>query len=127
MKIILVDAYNAFVTKDWINKEMQGILDSFPNRKIILTNADSVKQKELWLVNLPYELFTLNFNPKKTEWGYFEKMLKHFWFNANEVIFFEHNLMAVEKAREAWIKTLYYDNNKKDLKELEKFLKDNIV
>ena len=126
MKIILVDAWNTFVTDSWINKGMYELLETFPNRKIILTNADSEKQKKLWLVNLPYELFTLNFNPEKSQWGYYEKMLEHFWLTSEDVIYFEHNEEAVEKARETWIITLYYDKDKKDLVELEKFLKDNL-
>jgi hypothetical protein len=42
------------------------------------------------------------------------------------VIYFEHNLNAVDSARSTWIKTFHYEKNKKDLVELENFLKDNI-
>ena len=41
MKTILVDAVNTFVIKgDGIFKEMSELLEQYPNRKIILTNAD---------------------------------------------------------------------------------------
>jgi hypothetical protein len=46
-KVILVDAWNTFITEVGVDMEMQKILDKFPNKKIILTNADNEKQKEL--------------------------------------------------------------------------------
>ena len=126
MKTILVDAYNTFVTDEWINLEMQKILDKFENKKIILTNADTEKQKEFWLINLPYEMFSLNFNPLKTDPKFYEIFLEKYNLNSNEVIYFEHNLEAVESAKSVWINTFHYDKNKKDLVNLEKFLRDNI-
>jgi hypothetical protein len=42
------------------------------------------------------------------------------------VVYFEHNLDAVNSARSFWINTYHYDKDKKDLVELEKFLKENI-
>jgi len=126
MKTILVDAYNTFVTTEWINQDMQKLLDSFPNKKIILTNANEEEKLKFGIVNMPYEVFSLEHNPNKHDWGYYEKMLKHFWFDKDDVVHFEHNEMAVEKAREVWIKTYNYDKDKKDLVSLEKFLIDNL-
>lgn len=126
MKIILVDAYNTFVTETWINREMQVLLDSFSNKKIILTNADEEKQKELWIVNLPYELFTLNFNPLKFDPKYYEIFLKKYGLEIDDVVYFEHNLEAVNSAKSLWINTYHYDKDKKDLDWLEKFLNDNL-
>jgi hypothetical protein len=47
MKAILVDAWNTFVTPDGMNQEMYTMLEGFPNRKIILTNANPEEQKKL--------------------------------------------------------------------------------
>ena len=127
MKTILVDAWNTFVTADWVNTEMQKLLDSFPNKKVILTNADSEKQVELWLVNVPYELFTLNFNPLKTDPKYYEIFLERYWLWIDEVTYFEHNLDAINSAKSLWINTYYYDKDKKDLVWLEKFLRNNLT
>lgn len=126
MKTILVDAYRTFVTDDWINTEMQNLLDSYSNKKIILTNADEDKQKKLWLVNLPYSLFTLSFNPEKSDPKYFEIFLKEYNLNINNVIYFEHNIDAVNSAKSIWINTYHYDHEKQDLKALEQFLNENI-
>ena len=126
MKTILVDAYNTFVTEKGINIEMQKMLDKFENKKIILTNADKEKQKEFWLVNLPYEMYSWNFNPLKTNPKFYEIFLKKFNLKSNEVIYFEHNLETVESAKSIWINTFHYNKDKKDLVSLEKFLEDNL-
>jgi len=126
MKTILVDAYNTFVTDKWINLEMKKILDNFPNKKIILTNADKEKQKELWLVNLPYEMFSWNFNPLKNNPKFYELFLEKYNLSKEDVIYFEHKLEAVESARSIWIKTFHYDKDKKDLVSLKNFLESNL-
>lgn len=40
MKTIQVDAWNTFVTENWVNTEMRKLLDNFSNKKIILSNAN---------------------------------------------------------------------------------------
>ena len=47
MKTILVDARNTFILKDGINQEMKTLLDTYPNRKIILTNANEEERNTL--------------------------------------------------------------------------------
>lgn len=127
MKTILVDAYNTFVCENtWINKEMQNLLDSFKNRKIILTNANEEEKIRFGIINMPYEVFSLEHNPNKTDLKYYEKMLDFFALNKEEVIYFEHNLEAVNSAKSLWINTFWYEKDKKDLNGLEKFLRENI-
>lgn len=126
MKTILVDAWNTFVIKEWINLKMQGLLDSFSNKKIILTNANEEEKEKFGIVDMPYPVFSLSHNPNKTEDWYYEKMLDFFGLKNEEVVYFEHNKDAIEKAEEIWIKTFYYDKDKKDLLALENFLKENM-
>lgn len=126
MKIILVDAWNTFVTEDWVNIELQKLLDSFPNRKIILTNANEEEKVKLGIVNMPYEVFSLEHNPNKHDWGYYEKMLNTLWLDTYDLVYFEHNNDAVWKARDLWINTYLYNFEKKDLLGLESFLNDNL-
>ncbi len=72
MKIILVDAVDAFVIEsEGIFKEMHDLLETFPNRKIILTGANDEQFKEFGLDKMPYEVFTLKHNPEKTNPKYF--------------------------------------------------------
>ena len=118
MKTILVDAVDCFVIEEEgtfkIFKEMHDLLETFPNRKIILTGANDEQFKKFGLDKMPYEVFTLKHTPEKTDPKYFEIMLKHFNLNAEDVIYFEHNPDAVKSAQSAGITTLYYDNDKKD-------------
>jgi hypothetical protein len=53
-------------------------------------------------------------------------MLKNFNLNEDEVIYFEHNPEAVKSAQSIGINTYFYDNDKKDLISLKKFLDDNL-
>ena len=125
-KTILVDAWNTFVTKDGIFKEMKEMLDEFENEKIILTNANEDEKVELGIVNMPYKVFSLAHNPDKTDPKYFRKMLDFFSLSPDEVIYFEHNEDAVKSARSIGITSFHYDKDTKDLVSLKKFLKDNI-
>ena len=127
MKIILVDAINTFVIKDnGVFEGMHNLLESFPNRKIILTNADDKQTDKYSLNKMPYEVFTLKHNPEKTDPKYYEKMLEYFGLTKEDVLYFEHNEDAVKSARSAGIKTYHYDKDKKDLGALKKFLDDNL-
>jgi hypothetical protein len=79
MKTILVDAVGTFVIEGkGIYFPMYELLEKYPNRKIILTNANDEQMVPFSLTGLPYELFTMKHNPDKTDPKYFREMLKHF-------------------------------------------------
>lgn len=130
MKTILVDAVHAFIIESEdafkVFKEMHDLLETFPNKKIILTGANDEQFKKFGLDNMPYEVFTLKHDPEKTNPKYYEIMLKHFDLSKDDVVYFEHDLKAVESAQTAGIISYYYDNEKKDLKGLKKFLEKNL-
>ncbi len=55
MKTILVDAVDTFVIEGvGIFQPMFDLLEKYPNRKIILTNANDWQMAEFGLTNLPY-------------------------------------------------------------------------
>jgi len=127
MKIILVDAINTFFIKDvGVFKEMYNLLEQYPNRKIILTNANDEEVKKYNLVNLPYELFTLKHNPDKTDPKYYITMLNHFGLSEEYVVYFEHNPEGVKSAESVGIRTYHYDKDKRDLLALKNFLDKNL-
>jgi len=127
MKTVLVDAVDAFVIEgEGIFKEMHSLLETFPNRKIILTGANDEQFKKFGLDKMPYEVFTLKHNPEKTDQKYFETLLKHFGLSKDEVIYFEHNPEAVKSAESVGIKSYHYDQEKKDLVALKSFLTENL-
>ena len=130
MKTILVDAVHCFIIekdgKFVIFQEMYELLETYPNRKIILTGANDEQQEKFGLNNVPYQFFTLKHNPEKTDPEYYKIMLEKFNLNKDGVIYFEHDANAVKSAETVGINTYYYDNDKKDLKGLKKFLDENL-
>ena len=126
MKTILVDAVDTFVIEgEGVYQPMFELLEKYPNRKIVLTNANDEQMVPFSLTNLPYELFTMKHNPDKTDSKYFEAMFKHFNLAPEDVIYFEHNPDAIKSAETSGITSYYYDADKKDLTALKKFLDDN--
>lgn len=130
MKTILVDAVHAFIIESddtfKIFKEMHNLLETFSNRKIVLTGANDEQFKKFGLDKVPYEVFTLKHNPEKTDPEYYKIMLKHFNLDKDDVVCFEHDQEAVKSAQSVGIKTYYYDQDKKDLDGLKNFLTENL-
>ena len=127
MKTILVDAVDAFVIEgEGIYQPVFELLEKYPNKKILLTGANDEQMIQFGLVNMPYEVFTLKHNPEKTDPEYFRTLLKHFDFNPEDVVYFEHNPAAVESARTVGITSYHYDDTTKDLVGLKKFLDENL-
>lgn len=131
MKTVLVDAVEGLIVSrekgGWkLFTEMQEILDAFPNKKIIVTNANKEEEKSFGLDRVPYEIFTLCHNPEKEDPSYFEKLLNHFNLSKDDVIYFEHNPEAVSSARQVGIVSFWYDSKKRNLVALDNFLKENL-
>lgn len=127
MKTILVDAVNCFVFEDGKTfEELHKLLETYPNRKIILTGATYEKYKVYNLDKMPYEVFTLQHNPEKTDPKYYESMLKHFNLTKEDVLYFEYSQEAVKSAQSVGVNTYFYDNDKKDLIGLKEFLNKNL-
>lgn len=130
MKTILVDAVDCFVIEQdgrfGIFQDMHNLLENYPNTKLILTGANVEQKEKFGLGDMPYEVFTLKHNPEKTDPGYYSRMLNNFNLKNEEVIYFEHNPEAVKSAESVGIKTYFYDNDKKDLGGLKKFLDENL-
>lgn len=127
MKTILVDAVDTFVIEGkGVFQPMFALLEQYPNKKIILTNANDEQLVPFGLVNMPYEMFTLKHNPDKDNPIYFQQMLKHFNLDPKDVVYFEHNPDAVKSAQSVGIVSYQYDSGKKGLDALKSFLDKNI-
>ena len=127
MKTILVDAVDCFVSDTGeIYKEMHDLLETYQNKKIILTGANDEQFKKFGLDKMPYEVFTLKHNPEKTDSSYYKKMLDNFSLSKNDVIYFEHSPEAVKSAQSIGINSYFFDYDKKDLSALKEFLDSNL-
>ena len=125
MKTILVDAWNTFVTSDGINQEMQQLLETYNNSKIIVTNANEEELIAFGITNMPYPVFSLAHNPNKTNPSYFEQLLSKYSLSESEVIYFEHNQEASKAAKSINIKTLWL-KKESSLDKLKQFLDNNL-
>jgi FMN phosphatase YigB (HAD superfamily) len=130
MKTILVDAVYCFIIekdgKFEIFQEMYDLLETYLNKKIVLSSASDDKFELYGLNKIPYELFTLKHNPEKTDSKYYEILLEKFNLNKENVVYFEHSIDAIKSAELVGIKSYFYDNDKKDLEGLKKFLDENL-
>lgn len=130
MKTILVDAVYSFVIPTGngfgIHEEMRDLLDTFPNRKIILTGANEAQWKKYGLDKMPYEVFTQKHNPEKFDPKYYEILLRHFGLSKDDVVYFEHDERAVASARSLGIPTYHYDEKSSDLGTLKSFLVEHL-
>lgn len=87
-----------------------------------MTGANDEQYKKFGLDNMPYEVFTLKHDPEKTDPKYYETMLAHFSLSSDDVVYFEHNPEAVKSAESVGITSYHYDETKKDLDALKKFI-----
>jgi HAD superfamily hydrolase (TIGR01509 family) len=127
MKTILVDAINGLVLEEGtILAGMHDLLETYPNRKIVLTGANDEQFKQFNLDQVPYEVFTLKHNPEKTDPEYFRILLAKHGLTVKDVVYFEHNRDAVESARSLGINTYFYDHTKEDMVSLKQFLDQNL-
>ncbi len=126
MKTILVDAVDTYIIEgEGVFEEMHELLEKYPNRKIVVTNADDEEMVTYGVDKSRYEVYTLKHKPNKTDPKYFEKLFKHFNLTAEDVVYFEHNPAAVKAAQSLGIISYHYDADKKDLTSLKKFLDEN--
>lgn len=127
MKTILVDAINGYVLEDGsILQPMHELLESYPNKKLVLTGANDEQFKHFKLDQVPYEVFTLKHDPEKTNPEYFKILLKKYGLKAEEVVYFEHSAEAAKTAQSVGITTYFYDHTKEDMEALKQFLDENL-
>ena len=126
MKTILVDAWNTLITKEGVDPDMKGLLDQYPNPKIIVTNANAEEQLAFGMVNLPYPLYTMNHHPDKTDPYYFECLLNAFDLEPGDTLYFEHNADAVASSASTGINAYWFDKDLRDLDKLREFLESSL-
>lgn len=127
MKTILVDAINTFVDKEeGVFTQMYELLETYPNKKIVISSAGDEQVEEFKLDELPYPLFTLKKNPPKQDPEYYKIFLEQHNLAPEDVVYFEHNEEAVEVAKSLGISTYHYDKDTKNLEALKDFLDSNL-
>lgn len=127
MKTILVDAINGLVLEDGsLLEPMYKLLETYPNNKLVLTGANDEQFKHFKLDEIPYEVFTLEHDPEKTDPQYFKILLEKYGLQTDDVVYFEHNPEAAKAAQSIGITTHFYDHTKEDMNALKAFLDENL-
>jgi FMN phosphatase YigB (HAD superfamily) len=127
MKTILVDAMGAYVYEgEGVYQPLHELLESYPNKKIVLTMAPDDLMKKWGLDTLPYDVFTSRLDPKKVDPLYYEHVLSEYKLAPSDVVYCEHDKLAVESARSLGIVTHWYDSDARDLDALKAFLDKNL-
>lgn len=129
MKTFLVDGAFTITVPEGerfaVDEKLYALLETFSNRKIIVTNAGDEQMKKFGLDAVPYEVFTLKHRPDKIDPVYFETLLRHFNLRADEVMYFEHDPQAVKSAESVGIVSYHFDAEKRDFEALQGFLAEN--
>jgi len=125
IKAILVDAMYCLFDKDRnLNKELFSMLNNYPTKLIIVTNADlnDTKNKPLTeFISDNIDIYTLKNNPDKSNPEYFEKLLNKYNLKPNEIIYFDHSEDNLNSAKKLGIKTELYKNSK----QIQNFIDNN--
>lgn len=123
MKTILIDAVHTFINEHGIiDKKINELLDQYDHPKIIVTNMSVEKFQELAMDLLPYPVFTLSGEPRKSNPEYFQILMQEYNIFPDECLYFEHDKEALKAAQQLGIKTHYFDSEKKDYTSLQEFL-----
>jgi len=127
MKVLLVDAINTLIIpEEGIYIPLFDLLETYPNRKIILTGANDQEMEYHGLDNSPYEVFTMKHNPEKSNSDYYKILIDKFDLKVENLVYIEHNLEAVHSAKSMNINVYHYDKDSKDLEKLNEFLINNL-
>tara|TARA_B110000263_G_C15210614_1_gene465029 strand:+ start:302 stop:688 length:387 start_codon:yes stop_codon:yes gene_type:complete len=126
-KIILVDAIHTLIIPDkGIYDPLFNLLETYSNRKIVLTGANDKEFSEHGLDKISYEVFTLKHNPEKSDPNYYKILLEKLDLAVEALVYIEHNLEAVHSAESLNINVFHYNKDLRDINKLNEFLKINI-
>ncbi len=126
MKTILIDAWNTLITSAGVDSELHELLEGYPNKKILVTNANEEERNVFGMKEVPYELFSLAHHPEKTDPYYFELLLERFSLQPEEVVYIEHNSDAIASAASVGISSYWYGKDKRDTAGVAEFLENKI-
>ena len=131
MKTILVDAVNTAIIQnesgEYVQlKELFDLLETYPNPKLIVTNANNEQMVQFGLNTVPYPVFSMKHNPDKPDPIYFKALLEQYNWQPSDVVYFEHNPDAIKSAELVGVASYLYDKDTRDLVKLKLFLDQNL-
>ena len=125
---LLVDLINTLYIKDhgW-NDDLLGAIKSINCETVIVSNISKDRLDELGLTNnLPFNLFTLESNPRKTDRKYFDQLVVKLRCAFEDLILIEHNPEVVELAQSLGINSVLYKHKFTDITETMEQIKNHL-
>jgi leucyl-tRNA synthetase/predicted alpha/beta hydrolase family esterase len=111
---IFVDAINCLFTLEnetvALNSELFGYLETLPQNKIVITNAKGNIFDQLQSL-VPYQVYSLQFEPVKTDPQYFKKALVDLDLKPENILYFDHLQANIDSAKQNKIKSILYTSN----------------
>lgn len=126
-RVILVDAVNTYLVNGHVDPDIKALLDTYPNKRIVVTNANAEQRIKNGLDKLPDEIFTLEHEPDKVDPRYFVELMARYDLPPEAFVYFEHNPEAVASAQSVGIASSYhFDPKERDLVALREFLDEHV-
>jgi len=125
---VLLDLINTLYIKDhgW-NDDLLRAIKSLNCEIVIVSNISKDRLDELGLTNtLPFNLFTLESNPRKTDRKYFDRLVVKLRCEFKDLILIEHNPEVVELAQSLGIHTVLYKHKFTDIAETMEQIKNHL-
>tara|TARA_B100000700_G_C14212244_1_gene475323 strand:- start:108 stop:491 length:384 start_codon:yes stop_codon:yes gene_type:complete len=125
---LLVDLINTSYIKDYgWNHNLLSAIKSLNCETVIVSNISKDRLDELGLTNnLPFNLFTLESNPRKTDRKYFDRLIVELACEFKDLILIEHNPAVVELAQNLEIHSVLYNHKFTDIAEIIEEIKNHL-
>jgi leucyl-tRNA synthetase len=129
-KVILIDAIGTLYTDDEnnifeINKDLANYLSSLNTKVIVVTNAKGEIYSRLneQLIDYNFDLFSLEFNPAKTDSSYYKILIEKYNLDLANTIYIVHSQDNLISAKVNNIYCFKFENNIQVINLIEDFVK----
>jgi FMN phosphatase YigB (HAD superfamily) len=126
---LLVDLINTSYIKDYgWNNDLISAIKSLNCETVIVSNISKDRLDELGLTNnMPFNLFTLESNPRKTDRKYFDRLIVELGCEFKDLILIEHNPEVVVLTQNLGIHTVLYKYKFTDTTETIEKIKNHLI
>jgi len=115
---LLIDfIHTLYINESGWNFDLIDAVQDLDCNKVIVSNITIERLKELGIDtdNIPFKLYTLEANPRKTDRKYFDRLIIELGCEFKDLILIEHNPEVVELAQSLEIQTVLYKHKFTDI------------
>lgn len=125
---VLLDLINTLYIKDhgW-NDDLLRAIKSLNCEIVIVSNISKDRLDELGLTNtLPFNLFTLESNPRKTDRKYFDRLIVKLRCEFKDLVLIEHNTDVIELASKLGVNCIMYKHGVTEINSVVEQIKNHL-